>query len=88
VYTESTVGVGVGGPGVPPPPPPPPSGKSKDKDALSIQVELENAALPEGRFDHPVAGYLYFPAPPKKAAIEITWYGGDGQVRLEMPAAK
>jgi len=88
VYTESTVGVGVGGPGTPPPPPPPPSGKSKAKDALSVQVELEEAALPEGRVGHPVAGYLYFPSLPKKAAVEITWYAADGQVHLSMPSTK
>lgn len=84
VYTESTVGVGVGGPTMPPPAPKP----GKDKDALSVQVELEQAALPEGRFAHPVAGYLYFPALPKKAAVEITWYAADGQVRLTMPSTK
>jgi hypothetical protein len=85
VYTESTVGVGVGNPGTPPPPPP---RSGKDKDALSVQTELEGAALPEGRIGHPVAGYLYFPAPPKKAAVEITWYAADGQVRLQMPSTK
>lgn len=87
VYTESTIGVGVGGPGTPPPPDPPKS-RGKDKDALSVQVELENAALPDGRWSHPVAGYLYFPAPPKKSAVEITWYAADGQVRLAMPSGK
>lgn len=86
VYTDASVGVGVGGPSTPAPPPPPRSGK--DKDALSVQAELESAALPEGRIGHPVAGYLYFPAPPKKAALEITWYAADGQVRLTMPSTK
>ena len=85
VYTESTVGVGVGGPSAPPPPPP---HSKKDTDALSVQVDLENVALPEGRFDKPVAGYLYFPAPPKKSSLEITWYGSDGQVRLALPSTK
>lgn len=87
VYTESTVGVGVGGPGTAPPPDPPKS-RGKAKDALSVQVELEDSALPEGRWSHPVAGYLYFPAPPKKSAVEITWYAADGQVRLPMPPSK
>lgn len=84
VYTESTVGVGVGN--FPEPVPPPRTGK--DTDALSVQVDLENQALPEGRFSQPVAGYLYFPATPKKSAVEITWYGADGQVHLPMPAIK
>jgi hypothetical protein len=86
VYTESTVGVAVGAPG--PPPPPPRSSKGKDTDSLSVQVDLENQALPDGRFNRPVAGYLYFPATPKKSAVEITWYGADGQVRLPMPPTK
>jgi hypothetical protein len=85
VYTESTVGVGVGDPGIPPPPPP---RSKKDTDALSVQVDLENVALPEGRFSQPVAGYLYFPAPAKKGSLEITWYGADGQVRLPLPSTK
>jgi len=85
VYTESTVGVGVGNPQVPPPPPP---SKHKDKDPMSVQAELESAALPEGRLGHPVAGYLYFPAPPKKAALELTWYAADAQIHLTLPATK
>jgi hypothetical protein len=85
VYTESTVGVGTGE--QPMPAPAPKSGK-KDTDALSVQVDLENQALPEGRFSQPVAGYLYFPATPKKSSLEITWYGPNGQVRLPLPPAK
>jgi hypothetical protein len=86
VYTESTVGVGVGNPGTPPPPPPPSS--HKDKDSMSVQADLESAGLPEGRLGHPVAGYLYFPAPPKKTALEFTWYAEDGQVHLTLPSTK
>jgi hypothetical protein len=85
VYTESTVGVGVGNPGTPPPSPP---RSGKDKDVLSVQTELEGAALPDGRISHPVAGYLYFPAPPKKSAVELTWYAADGQIRLAMLSTK
>jgi len=84
VYTESTVGVGVGEPPMPAPAPPPPHSGKKDTDALSVQVDLENQALPEGRFSQPVAGYLYFPATPKKSSLEITWYGPNGQVRLPL----
>jgi hypothetical protein len=87
VYTDSRVGVGVGTPQQPPPPPPR-SSKGKDSDALSVQVDLENQALPEGRFRNPVAGYLYFPVTLKKTTVEITWYGADGQVHLPMPAIK
>lgn len=86
VYTASTVGVSVGDPGIPPPPPRP--SKGKDTDSLSVQVDLENQALPEGRFNRPIAGYLYFPAALKKSRVEITWYGADGQVRVPMPPTK
>jgi hypothetical protein len=82
VYTESTVGVGVGRPGTPPP------SSHKDKDSMSVQADLESAGLPEGRIGHPVAGYLYFPAPTKKAALEFTWYAEDGQVHLTLPSTK
>jgi hypothetical protein len=85
VYTESTVGVGIGD--QPMPTPAPKSGK-KDTDALSVQVDLEDQALPEGRFSQPVAGYLYFPATPKKSSLEITWYQPDGQVRLPLALTK
>ena len=67
VYTESTVGVGVGDPRVN-------TATSsarapgRTKDSLSVQVELEKRALPEGRFDHPVAGYLYFPVRAEEGA--------------------
>jgi hypothetical protein len=88
VYTESRVGVGVGDPGASAPPPPQ-SSKGKDSDSLSVQVDLENQALPEGRFSKPVAGYLYFPVTLKKSqGVELTWYGADGQVRLRLPATK
>jgi hypothetical protein len=86
VYTGTTVGVGIGGP--PAPAPPPRQSKGKDTDALSVQVDLENQGLPEGRFSKAVAGYLYFPVTLKKTAVEITWYGADGQVRLPMPPTK
>jgi hypothetical protein len=85
VFTESTVGVGVGE--QPMPAPAPKSGR-KDTDALSVQVDLENQALPDGRFSQPVAGYLYFPATSKKSSLEITWYGPNGQVRLPLAPAK
>ena len=55
---------------------------------MSVQVDLENQALPEGRFNQPVAGYLYFPSTAKKAVVEITWYGADGQVHLPLPPTK
>lgn len=92
VYTETGVGVGVGGPGGTPNdprgvPPPQPSKSGKDTDSLSVQVDLENQALPEGKIDAPVAGYLYFtkPAMKKKSTADLTWYGPGEQVRVPLP---
>ena len=80
VYTGGGVGVGVGAPTAPAPPP-----KASGQDT----ADYESGALPEGRFNKPVAGYLYFKVmPPKKSALEITWYGADAQVRLAMPPTK
>jgi hypothetical protein len=91
VYTETGVGVGVGGPGMGGPgagPAPRPSSTSgKDADSLSVQVDLENQALPEGKIDAPLAGYLYFPKPVirKKSSLDLTWYGPGEQVRVLLP---
>jgi hypothetical protein len=89
VYTETGVGVGVGNPGQGDPRTPPPASSSKDADSLSVQVDLENQALPEGKIDQPVAGYLYFvkPAAKKKSSsMDLTWYGPGEQVRVGLPA--
>jgi hypothetical protein len=53
-------GVGVEHGGVPPPPDyPRPGGTAIDRDVL--QHQLQDRQLPSGKFDHAVAGYLYFP---------------------------
>jgi hypothetical protein len=76
VYTGGGVGVSVGAPPAPAPPP-----KAPGQDT----ADYESRALPEGRFDKPVAGYLYFKVtPPKKSTLDLTWYGAEGQVRLVM----
>ena len=92
VYTATGVGVGVGGPGQRPDdprgtPPPRPSSQGKDADSLSVQVDLENQALPEGKIDQPVAGYLYFTKPvmKKKSSVDLTWYGPGEQVKVPLP---
>ena len=80
VYTGGGVGVGVGAPPAPAPPP-----KAPGQDT----ADYESGALPEGRFGRTVAGYLYYPVKLKpKSAVELTWYGADGQVRLSMPPTK
>ncbi len=83
VYTGTGVGVGVGGPG-PMAAPPAASGP----DGYEIRSELEGKSLPEGRMDHAVAGFLYFPKPSGKAAksgYRLTWYGPESQVHLTVP---
>jgi hypothetical protein len=47
--------------GIPGQPPPPPS-----YDPAAVEARARARALPEGRTMKPVAGYLYFPASPKK----------------------
>jgi hypothetical protein len=78
VYTATTVGVGIGDPHAPP----------RTSTPVPDTANLEADALPEGRFDKPVAGYLYYPVTPKKSAVEITWYGSGAPVRLAMPRTK
>ena len=90
VYTQTGVGVGVGDPGADPhrvPPQQPPAASGKDTDSLSVQVDLEKQALPEGKIDQPVAGYLYFvkPVMKKKSSLDLTWYGPGEQVRVPLP---
>jgi len=72
-YTGAGVGVEHGGPPVPPDAPRP-GGTLVDRDAL--QTQLQERQLPSGKFDHAVAGYLYFP----KAAAKKD---GSGNYLLE-----
>ena len=83
VYTGAGTAVGVGDPG--PVAAPPAAG---GPDGYEIRQELAGKALPEGRMDHVVAGYLYFPKPSGKAGkagYRLTWYGQDGQAHLTVP---
>ena len=50
-------------------------------------MDLENQALPEGKIDQPVAGYLYFTKPvmKKKSSLDLTWYGPGEQVKVPLP---
>ena len=57
-YTGVGVGVEHGGPPAPPDYPRP-GGTLADRDLLEKQ--LQERQLPNGKFDHAVAGYLYFP---------------------------
>jgi hypothetical protein len=46
------------------------------EDRELLQTQLQERALPTGKFDHAVAGYLYFP----RAAVKKD---GNGGYRLE-----
>lgn len=84
MYGGGGVGVGVGGNQGPQPPP----RASTDRDRITMQQELEDKALPEGKYTRQVAGYLYFPRPSgkqKNALYEVTYYGASGKVRLAVP---
>ncbi len=95
--TETDAGVGIGGP---PPQPcraydcdsttpvPPVSQPSSVQTANTISQDLWEKSLPDGKTVHPVAGYLYFPKPGKKAkdaAWELRYENADGKVRLPLP---
>jgi len=57
-YSGAEVGVTHGGP--PAPPDAPRVGASTD-DRKELESQLQDRQLPNGKFDHAVAGYLYFP---------------------------
>jgi hypothetical protein len=83
VYTGAGVGVGIGGPGGPPPP------ASTDRDRDAMKQELEDKALPEGKFSKAVAGYLYFPIDAKRGSVayELAYFGPAGKLRVLLPPA-
>jgi len=87
VYTGGGVGVGVGDP----PGAPRPSGnpQSKDQARDELEARLAAKALPAGRLNQAVAGYLYFPKPADKRKAdryELAWYGEES-ARLVVKAA-
>lgn len=93
--TETDAGVGIGGPA---PRPcrgydcdstlPPMSQPSPIQTANTISQDLWEKSLPDGKTAHAVAGYLYFPKPPRKAkdaAWELRYENADGKTRLPLP---
>lgn len=75
VYTQAGVGVAVGGssgPGV------------SDKDRGVMETELTEKGLSEGATAKAVAGYIYFPVPPKKKGDYQVEYVLEGK-RLVLP---
>jgi hypothetical protein len=87
VYTDAGAGVAVGGPDLGPAGPPPPGSTAYDR--MTLQQQLEERAFPEGMFNAPVAGFLYFPAKEikkKNGAYELDYLvAGSGTVRLQVP---
>jgi hypothetical protein len=84
-------GAGVGverGPGYGTPPPPPRPGATSE-DRVELQGQLSAKGLPDGTYNKPVAGYLYFPAGEVKKKDGKYWlvYLGDpsGKVTLAVP---
>jgi hypothetical protein len=95
--TETEAGVGIGGP---PPqscrgygcdstyPVPPVSQPSTVQTTNTISQDLWEKSLPDGKAARAVAGYLYFPKPPRKAkaaAWELRYENIDGKMQLPLP---
>jgi len=57
-YTGAGVGVEHGGPARPPDDPRP---GASSEDRRTLEAQLRERQLPSGKYDHAVAGYLYFP---------------------------
>jgi hypothetical protein len=81
--TGANVGVGVGmGGGAPGP-------GSTDRDRQVMQTELDDRALPEGGFEKPVAGYVYFPAGREQAKqVELVYQFAGGEVTIPLTVPK
>ena len=77
-------GVGVDNRPAPPPPPPTPA-----DDPYVIEARLRNMALPNGRTDRPVAGYLYFPKAsakrPKSGVYSLEYSQSGERKQLALP---
>jgi hypothetical protein len=93
--TSTEVGVGVGGPAPLPCRPydcdqtttAPPIRPSPTQNANTVAQDLWEKSLPDGKTPHAVAGYLYFPKPPRKAkdaAWELRYENADGKTRLPL----
>lgn len=95
--TGTEAGVGIGGP---PPqtcrgydcdsrdPFPPVSQPSGVQTANTISQDLWEKSVPDGKTTRAVAGYLYFPKPPRKAkdaTWELRYENADGKLRLPLP---
>ena len=66
----------------------PPPNRSSSVDADRFEAMLGKWALPEGKTASPVAGYLYFPLPLKKAkgTFELQYAHEGSSANLTLPA--
>jgi hypothetical protein len=79
-----TTGVIVGNPQSNPSPPP-----ARGPDPRVVQDRLQVKALPQGKTDKAIAGYLYFPRPAKKPSnslLELVYSKNGPQLYLAFPA--
>ena len=71
----------------------PPGPRNWPADTEAVERQLADRSLPEGRFDHPIAGYLYFPSAllrkKSKGAYELRYEAGAADsVELMIPARR
>ena len=94
--TDTEAGVGIGGPAPRPcrgydcdsTVPVPTSQPSPVQTANTVAQDLWEKSLPDGKTVHPVAGYLYFPKPPKAAKDadwELRYENANVKTRLLLP---
>jgi hypothetical protein len=82
--TYEGIGVAVGNPQPNPLPP-----TSRGPDPRVLQDKLQAKALPQAKTGKAVAGYLYFPKPPKKPRnnlLELTYSKNNPPLNLPLPA--
>jgi hypothetical protein len=81
--TYETTGVSVGNPQTNPLPP-----TSRGPDPRVLQDKLQAKVLPQGKTGKAVAGYLYFPKPPKKPPnnlLELAYSKNNPPLNLPLP---
>ena len=82
--TYEGIGVAVGNPQPNPLPP-----ASRGPDPRVLQDKLQAKALPQGKTGKAIAGYLYFPKPPKKPQnnlLELAYSKNNPPLNLPLPA--
>jgi hypothetical protein len=84
VATYEATGVAVGNPQSSPPPSAP-----RGPDPRIVEDRLQAKGLPQGKTGKPIAGYLYFPKPPRKPSsnrLELIYSRSNPSLDLPLPA--